>query len=110
MLNLTELTNQITEAWRNTVPPALEVCVKELLGENGKMQDYAAENFKNTFDELTSDTIGELIATAIDYYIKNMDITGKVITVGNAFTQTAPIVAPPMPSMGGKIPNTLGIS
>jgi len=50
------------------------------------------------------------LAEAIDYYIKNADITGTIITVGNKFTQTAKINPPGTPVMGGKIPNTLGIN
>jgi hypothetical protein len=54
--------------------------------------------------------LADNIANAIDYYIKNMAITGTIITVGSPVTQTAVITSMPTPVANGKVPNTLGIS
>lgn len=110
MLNIDELENQIKEAWQSIVPPALETCLKNMFGIEGEVPNETAKAFADTFDELTTDAIGGLLAAAIDYYVKNIDVTGTVITVGSPGTQTAKISAAPMPSLGGSIPNTFGIS
>jgi hypothetical protein len=49
------------------------------------------------------------MAQAIDYYTKNAQIFGTVITMGSPTTQTAMINSTPMPATNGSIPNTLGI-
>jgi hypothetical protein len=69
-----------------------------------------AKDIADTFDELVSESLADIIANAIDYYIKNMNITGTIITVGSPVTQTAVIAPAPTPITGGKIPNTFGIS
>ena len=53
--------------------------------------------------------LAQLIANAIDYYVKNISITGTIITVGSMVTQTAMIAPAPTPVVAGAIPNTLGI-
>ena len=68
-----------------------------------------AKEFAETFDELVTEQLAKLIANAIDYYIKNISITGTIITTGSPVTQMAVIAPAPVPSTAGKIPNTLGI-
>ena len=39
-----------------------------------------AKAFADTFDELVSEELAKLIASAIDYYVKNISIFGTIIT------------------------------
>ena len=43
------------------------------------------------------------------YYVRNIEISGTVITVGGPMTQTAKINGMPTPILNGVVPNTLGI-
>ena len=63
-----------------------------------------------TFDDLVTEPLAENLANAIDYYVKNIAITGTIITSGSPVTQTAMISSMPTPVINGKVPNTLGIS
>lgn len=104
-----DLENQIKCAFQNIIPPAIERCK---LGEYQMESDIAkkkAKEYADTFDELLSADLAKLIANAIDYYVKNMWITGQIITVGGPVTQMAMIAPAPTPVVAGKIPNTLGI-
>ena len=62
------------------------------------------------FEKTSTATYLEYTENAIDYYVKNMNITGTIITAGSPSTQVAKISPAPTPITGGKIPNTLGIS
>ena len=104
------MTYQIKTALSNTLPVALEQCILDLIGVESKVGTEMAQKFKETFDDMVSGTLAELLAGAIDYYIKNASITGTIITSGSPVSQMATIIPPSSPMIGGKIPNTLGIS
>ena len=110
MLKVDDLKSQIKSGLSNIIPAAIESCKLQEFGQDGTKAKEKAKEFADNFDELVSDQLAEVIANAIDYYIKNADITGTIITVGGPFTQTAMIAPPPSPIVGGKIPNTFGIS
>lgn len=110
MLNADVLKNQIKDAIHVTVIPAISEITKISFPEQGKKGDELAEKMANTFDELVSEQLAEIIANAIDAYIKNMAITGTIITIGSPTTQTAQIFSTPSPMTNGKVPNTLGVS
>lgn len=110
MLNKDDLKSQIQAALSNTLPKALEQCMINAAGSESNVVNEMAKDFSETFDQLVSEPLAESLAGAIDYYIKNAAITGTIITVGGMTTQTASIAPPPTPAVGGKIPNTLGIS
>ena len=63
-----------------------------------------AKEVATVFDEMVSEALADILANAIDYYVKNMNITGTIITVGGPTTQTATIAPAPTPITGGKIP------
>ena len=46
---------------------------------------------------------------AIDYYVKNISISGTVLTTGSPVAQQAVIIPAPTPVVAGVIPNTLKI-
>ena len=81
-----------------------------LFPEKSEYGEDLAKDMAETFDELTAEPLADLLANAIDYYVKNITITGTIITAGSPVTQTAQIVPSPTPVTAGKIPNTLGIS
>ena len=54
--------------------------------------------------------VAELLSSAIDYYVKNITITGTLITTGSPWVHTVSITPAPTPITAGKIPNTLAIS
>ena len=110
MLKVDTLKKQIKQALTDIYKPAVKEVVLTMFPNKSKINDEIAEKMADAFDELTSDAMAEALAKAIDYYVHNIDITGTIITVGSPATQTAKIVAAPMPITAGKIPNTLGIS
>ena len=109
MLNVNKLKSEIADGIRNIVIPAIET-IELCKYPTSKLAEKSAKETAVMFDELVTDSLSEVIANAIDCYIKNMNITGTIITVGTPVTQTAVISPAPTPITGGKIPNTFGIS
>lgn len=110
MLKVDDLKSQIQSALSAYIPAALQTCLLNQQPEKSEQSTKMAKEFAETFDKLVSEPLAESLANAIDYYIKNADITGTIITIGNKFTQTAKIMPSPTPITGGKIPNTFGIN
>lgn len=110
MLKVDDLKSQIQSALSAYIPAALQTCLLNQQPEKSEQSTQMAKEFAETFDKLVSEPLAESLANAIDYYIKNADITGTIITIGNKFTQTAKIMPAPTPITGGKIPNTFGIN
>ena len=110
MLNVDKLKDEIKNALQITVIPAIERIELMHMPIPNDDAKQLAKDIADTFDNLVSESLADITANAIDYYIKNMNITGTIITAGSPVTQTAVIVSSPTPVTGGKIPNTLGIS
>ena len=110
MLKVDDLKAQIKKSISEIVVPAIEKITLKSYSLGGKEAEKFAKETAETFDELVAEQFADVIANAIDYYVKNIAITGTIITVGSAVTQTANIFSMPTPSVNGKIPNTLGIS
>ena len=110
MLKVDDLESQLKTALKNIIPPAIEQCKLAEYPMDSELGKSRAKAFADTFDELVSEELAKLIASAIDYYVKNMNITGTIITSGSPSTHVAKISPAPTPITGGKIPNTLGIS
>lgn len=110
MLNPNDLKSQIKAALSEYLPAAIETCILNRYPIRSEQAEEEAKSFAKTFDELVSEPLAESLANAIDYYVKNITITGTIITVGGMFSQVANIAPAPMPATAGKIPNTLGIS
>ena len=109
MLKVNDLETQLKGALHNIIPPAIEQCKINEYPNESELGKEKAKEFAETFDELVTEQLAKLIANAIDYYIKNISITGTIITTGSPVTQMAVITPAPVPSTAGKIPNTLGI-
>ena len=111
MLKPDDLKSQLHAAFKQYIPKAIEQCMANDMQEAGtsKLAKEKAKKFAKTFDDLVSEPLAESIAQAIDYYVKNAQIYGTIITVGSRFTQTATINSTDKPLVNGKVPNTLGI-
>jgi len=109
MLKPEVLKQQLLDMFNSTIPPAFEQAFLEMFPEKTDHGDEAAKKFGETIDKLVSEQWATTISQAIDYYVKNAQIYGTVITVGSPITQTAVINSTPVPVTNGKIPNTLGI-
>ena len=110
MLNVDKLKEQIAQMIKDIVIPAIEEIERARQPMKSKIGDESAKQIAQTFDELVTESLAENLANAIDYYVKNIAITGTIITVGSPTTQTATISSMPTPVANGKVPNTLGIS
>lgn len=109
MLDKETLKENLANGLSTIVRPAIEECFKRMWPVKSNIGDSYAETFANNFDEMVSEQLAEVFAAAIDYYVKNIEIFGTVITVGNPMTQTAQINGMSTPILNGAIPNTLGI-
>lgn len=110
MLNVDGLKDQIKEIIQNIVIPAIKEIELARQPVKSDVGDKYAQQIADTFDELVTEPLAENLANAIDYYVKNISITGTIITVGGMFSQVANISSMPTPVANGKVPNTLGIS
>lgn len=109
MLNVKELQNQIKISIQNILVPAVEEVMKVSFPILTETNQETAKDMAEAFDNLVSEPLAEALANAIDYYVKNMSITGTIITTGSPVSQTAKIFST-KPITNGKIPNTLGVS
>lgn len=108
MLDYDQLQKSITKAFEEVFPGAFETALKVLMPETSSDGSTKFKKAAQTFTDLSAENLGTRIASAIDYYVKNIDVYGTVITVGSPTTQTAKIESP-SPITNGKVPNTLGI-
>lgn len=109
MLDRNTLKEHIANGISTIVCPAIKECILRSYPVESDIGNATAEKFANNFDELVADQFAEIIASAIDYYIKNAELYGTIITTGTPFTQTAVLTPTPVPISNGKIPNTIGI-
>lgn len=110
MLNVDGLKDNIKQMIQDIVIPAIKEIELARQPNKSDIGEKQAEQIAETFDELVSEPLADNLANAIDYYVKNIAITGTIITVGSPVTQTAVITSMPTPVANGKVPNTLGIS
>lgn len=109
MLKVSDLESQIEAALNSTLPKAIETCKLGEFPEDSDMGKEHAKKVADTFKEMVCPQLAKLLAGAIDYYVKNISITGTILTTGSPVAQQAIIMMAPMPSTAGVIPNTLGI-
>ena len=110
MLDPSQLQQQIAAILKESLYNGFNTAMKATYPQQSDTGDRKAEIFSYTMMDIISDPIAEVIAYAVDAYIKNISITGTIITTGTATTQTATITSSPNPSLNGVIPNSLGIS
>jgi len=110
MLKVNDLQSQIKSALTDIYKPAIHDIFAMIFPQKTSYIEEMCNEVADTFDEMTSEPMAEMLATAIDTYIKNISISGTIITTGSPISQTAQILPSPTPIVAGKIPNTLGIS
>ena len=110
MLDVDKLKNEIADGIKTTIIPAIKRLELMRFPSTSELGNEMAEDAAAAFDDIVTEPLAEIIANAIDFYIKNANITGTLITNGSPTTHVCTIAAPPTPVTGGKIPNTLGIS
>jgi len=110
MLDKSALKEYIENAFHATIVPALENAMLRSYPYNSEYGQDHAHTFALNFGSIAAEPFSEVLADAIDYYIKNITITGTIITMGSPTTQTATIIPAPNPMSAGSIPNTLKIS
>ena len=110
MLKPNDLKTAIKNALTDIYKPAVEELVLGLLADKTTAGDEMAKGIAERFDAATSDQMADILSAAIDYYVRNISVTGTLITTGSPWIHTVSINAAPTPITAGKIPNTLGIS
>lgn len=108
MLQVGELEKALTRSLEEVLPSALEEAFKHVLPNTTKSGNKIAKEFGQCVSDMISEPLGTRFANAIDYYVKNADVYGQLITVGSPSTHTCKIESP-SPLTNGKVPNTLGI-
>lgn len=109
MLKADVLEQNLADLFHSTIPTTFERALIQLFPEKTERGDDIAKKFGETIDKMLSDQWAKTIAQAIDYYVKNAQIFGNLITYGSPTTHTCQINSTPMPATNGSIPNTLGI-
>lgn len=107
-LKVDELQKALKVAFEEVLPPAFGEVMRCMLPAQSEDGNNKVEYVKEMVKDLISDDLATRIAEAIDYYIKNADIYGKLITNGSPSTHMCSINSP-SPITNGKVPNTLGI-
>lgn len=109
MLNLNTLEQQLKSGFEDVLPGALEQAYRITYPGQSAQGNAMCTAFGQTASKLLAGPLAKIIAAAIDYYVKNISISGTIITVGSPVTQQAQIQSP-TPLTNGKVPNSLGIS
>lgn len=109
MLNVDDLEKSLKKAMENVLVPGIEALIKQYQPHESELGNTKAKAFADGFKDMIVPSLAALYASAIDYYVKNAQIFGTIITVGSPTTQTASINSTSVPTTNGAIPNTLGI-
>jgi hypothetical protein len=109
MLKPDVLKQQLEDLFHSTIPTTFEQAYLLMVPEKTNIGTKKAKEFGKLMDEMLSEKWAETMAQAIDYYVKNAQIFGNLITNGSPTTHFCSINSTPMPSINGSIPNTLGI-
>ena len=110
MLDVGRLKRQIESGIKNIVVPAIKEMELHRHPQTSDAGNDMAKEISEMFDEVVTEALADVIANAIDYYVKHIAITGQIITTGSPTVQQARINSMSMPILNGKIPNTLGVS
>jgi len=110
MLDVNRLKKQISAGIKNIVVPAVKEMELRRHPQKSNKSDKLAQEVSEIFDEVVTDALADVIANAIDYYVKHISITGQIVTTGSPTIQRSNIYSTSTPYINGKLPNTLGIS
>lgn len=107
-LKVDKLQKELQKAVEETFPPALERAMLTLVPGKSESGSKCAKEFAKVATKLLAEVFSTRIAYAIDYYVKNADVYGTIITTGGPTTQMARIESA-SPLTNGKVPNSFGI-
>lgn len=107
-LKVNDLQKALQTAFEEILPSAFAEMFKAMMPVQCDDAKDKEEALKDVIKTLIPKDLSIRIAEAIDYYIKNADIYGKLICVGSPSTHTC-MINSPSPLTNGKVPNTLGI-
>lgn len=82
MLKPDVLEQNLLDLFNTTLPAAFEQAMLETFPEKSERNDKAAKQFGETIKKLLAEEWAKTIAQAIDYYVKNADVHGKMMLVG----------------------------
>lgn len=108
MLVKATLQTQLEQSFNIIFPNAFEQVFKNILPVDSKDGKDAAKEFGKTVADMVSGPLADALASAIDYYVHNISLSGTIITAGTPVTQTA-IVVPQPPLTAGIVPNSLKV-
>lgn len=108
MLDVDNLQKSLQVAFEEVLPSAFEEVMRAILPMQSSDGDEKVKAVKEFVKDLISEDLSTRIASAIDYYVKNADVYGSLITTGSPITHMVKIESP-SPLTNGKVPNTLGI-
>ena len=97
MLNVDGLKDNIKQMIQDIVIPAIKEIELARQPNKSDIGEKQAEQIAETFDELVSEPLADNLANAIDYYVKNIAITGTIITVGSPTTLLSRSIRMPTP-------------
>lgn len=109
MLDKDQLETQLKSSLHEHFKNACEQAVAKLMPVPTKNGDQRIKEFSESFTTIIEENISKCLAGAIDYYVKNIELHGTVITVGSATTQTAKIDCTANPTANFVVPNAVGI-
>ena len=109
MLNPNNLETQIKNALEQYLPPTFERAVHLLIPSKTEDSDELCKEFGQTVSDMLAEPLASSLAAAIDYYVKNISISGTILTTGSPVAQQAIIMPAPTPVVAGVIPNTLKV-
>lgn len=109
MLNRDNLEKQIKNALEQYLPTTFETAMKAFLPNESDAGNDMCKEFGQHISDMLSEPLASSLASAIDYYVKNITITGTILTTGSPVSQQAVLIPAPTPIVAGTIPNTLKI-
>ncbi len=109
MLNKTRLKNELKAAFDDIFPGAFEEAYLATMPTLTKEGKDIAKEFGERVNKLISDDLSTAMASAIDYYVRNISISGTLITQGTPVLHTCRINSP-SPLVNGILINSLKIN
>ena len=109
MLNKSSLKQQLQQGFEDFIPGVFEQAMKSTYPTQTKKGEDLAKKFGQNISDLLCEPLATVVAAAIDYYVKNISISGTIITTGSPVTQTA-MIQSPSPITNGIVPNSLKIN
>ena len=82
MLDQSKLKDNIQKAIEDTLQPALEAGMKNILPTDTNTGNDVCKKFSDTVIDIFAEPFAEALSSAIDYYIKNADVHGQCMLLG----------------------------